>query len=79
MRLSLEKLLSIGVPAYPVHDCLITKISNQDVVLQTYRNTLSKYVLKESSKRGHTPINLVAPVSIEANGTKKRIAGYYIE
>ena len=79
MRLSLEKLVSIGVPAYPVHDCLITKISNQDVVLQTYRNTLSKYVLKESSKRGHTPINLVAPVSIEADGTKERIEGYYIE
>lgn len=41
--LTLEKLHASGVPAYPVHDCLIVKLSDVKLAAETYRETIRQY------------------------------------
>ena len=47
MLLSLQALMAIDVPAYPVHDCLIVKASDKDKAMQVFRNTVRSYILDQ--------------------------------
>ena len=74
MLLTLHHLKSMGIPAYPIHDCLLVKEKDVETATNVYRETIRSYV-KEYGKGG---IDITVPVSIERNGEEKqRIVGYY--
>ena len=73
MLLSLQALMTIGIPAYPVHDCLIVKISDKDEAMQVFRDTVRSYIFDHSSGR----INVTVAVSVEDTDHKGRVKGYY--
>ena len=73
MLLSMQALMAIGIPAYPVHDCLIVKISDKDEAMQVFRDTVRSYIFDHSSGR----INVTVAVSVEDTDRKRRIKGYY--
>ena len=73
MLLSLQALMAIGIPAYPVHDCLIVKILDKDEAMQVFRNTVRSYIFDHSSGR----VNVIVAVSVEDTDRKIRIKGYY--
>lgn len=73
MLLSLQALMAIGIPAYPVHDCLIVKISDKDEAMQVFRNTVRNYIFDHSSGR----INVIVAVKTEDTDSNKRVKGYY--
>ena len=73
MLLSIQTLMALGIPSYPVHDCLIVKASDKDTALQVFRNTIRSYIFNYSSGR----IDVMVAVSIEESDSKTRIVGYY--
>jgi hypothetical protein len=74
MMLTLHQLKSMGIPAYPIHDCLLLKEEDVETATNVYRETIRSYV-KEYGKGG---IDITVPVSIERNDKdKQRIVGYY--
>lgn len=73
MLLSLQALMAIDVPAYPVHDCLIVKASDKDKAMQVFRDTVRSYILNHSSGK----IDVTVAVSVEGSDPKRRIKGYY--
>ena len=74
MTLALHQLKGMGIPAYPVHDCLLVKNSNVDDALNVYRETIRSYIKEE----GKGSLDITVPVSIERSGEEKeRIVGYY--
>jgi hypothetical protein len=74
MTLALHQLKGMGIPAYPVHDCLLVKNSNVDDALNVYRETIRDYIKEE----GKGSLDITVPVSIERSGEEKeRIVGYY--
>ena len=74
MMLTLHQLKSMGIPAYPIHDCLLVKEKDVETATNAYRETIRSYV-KEYGKGG---IDITVPVSIERNDEdKQRIVGYY--
>jgi hypothetical protein len=79
MTLSLEKLMSLDIPAYPMHDCLIVKKSDQDKAIDVYRATARQYIYEQSTKNGQSSINIILPITIEYRGDKHRLAGYYLD
>lgn len=78
MQGTLEALAAAGVPAYPVHDCVIVQKRYQDLAVTTYRQTIRDYVLDHNRKAKVEPVDITIPVSIEQRGkAKKRLEGYY--
>lgn len=78
MQLTLDALAAEGVPAYPVHDCLIVQKRYQNLAVTTYRQTLKDYVLDYNRKEKVRPVDITIPVSIEESGeVKKRLEGFY--
>jgi hypothetical protein len=74
MTLALHQLKGMGIPAYPVHDCLLVKNSNVDDALNIYRETIRDYIKEE----GKGSLDITVPVSIERSGEEReRIVGYY--
>ena len=79
MTLSLDKLMSLDIPAYPMHDCLIVKKRNQEEATDIFRDVARRYIYKQSRKYGQSTINIVMPITIEDDRDKQRLAGYYLE
>ena len=78
MQMTLEALIAEGVPAYPVHDCVIVQKRYQDLAVITYRQTIRDYVLDHTRKAKVEPVDITIPVCIEESGkVKKRLEGYY--
>ena len=63
MMLTLEHLMALGIPAYPVHDCLIVKVKDSKVASQVFRETISDYCYKMSG------LKVLVPLSVEALDT----------
>jgi hypothetical protein len=74
MLLSMQALMALNIPSYPVHDCLIVKTSDKDKALQVFRNTIRSYIFDHSSGR----INVTVAVSVEESASKDRIPGFYL-
>ena len=53
---TLEKLHASDVPAYPVHDCLIVKLSDVKFAAETYRETIRRYCKNISGLDAHVPL-----------------------
>jgi hypothetical protein len=74
MMLTLRDLKDMGIPAYPVHDCLIVKETNVETATNVYRDTIRNYI----KEHGNGSVDITVPVSIERSGVeKKHVAGYY--
>jgi len=73
MLLSLQALMAIDVPAYPVHDCLIVKVSDKDKAMQVFRDTVRSYILNHTKNT----IDLTIAISVEDITKKRREKGYY--
>ena len=78
MAATLKALMDLDVVAYPMHDCLIVKKSNQEIGVKTYRNTITDYILNYCTKNNKNKISISVPVSIEELGKDKlRLHGSY--
>lgn len=55
---TLEALLDRGIPAYPVHDCLIVKVSDATLAAEVFRQTIHDYCKRLSG------IEVMVPLSI---------------
>ena len=78
MQETLIALVKKEIVAYPIHDCLLVKKSNQYEAIQTYRNVIRSYVLRFNRFSRYNEIDITIPVSIEESGKDKiRIAGCY--
>lgn len=78
---TIQELHSQGVPAYPMHDCLILKESDQELGLDIFRQVANRYI-QDHCKANNRPevINVMVACSLEADGQqKKRIRGYYLD
>jgi hypothetical protein len=78
IRLTLEALVAEDIPAYPVHDCLICRRSDQDKAVETYRAIIRDYVLNMNDRNKTKRVDITVPVSIEEAGKSKvRLSGCY--
>ena len=57
---TLEALMDRGIPAYPVHDCLIVKGSDATIAAEVFRQTIHDYCKRLSG------IEVIVPLSITA-------------
>jgi len=57
---TLEALMDRGIPAYPVHDCLIVKGSDATIAAEVFRQTIHDYCKRLSS------IEVMVPLSVTA-------------
>ena len=55
---TLEALMDRGIPAYPVHDCLIVKVSDATIAAEVFRQTIHDYCKRLSG------IEVMVPLSI---------------
>lgn len=78
---TIQELHSQGVPAYPMHDCLILKEADQEVGLDTFRQVANRYI-QDHCKANNRPemINVMVACSLESDGQRKnRVKGYYLD
>jgi hypothetical protein len=54
---TLEQLRDEGIPAYPVHDCLIVKISDAERAATVFRDTIDQYCYKLAGLRVKVPLS----------------------
>ena len=59
MMLTLEQLGQVGIPAYPVHDCLIVKTKDAKVAAKTFREVIHQYCKKMNG------LEVLVPLSVE--------------
>ena len=60
MMLTLERLMDQGITAYPVHDCLMVKVSDAKQAANVFRDTIREYC------RTLSGLDVLVPLSIEA-------------
>ena len=79
MTATLHNLIVKGIPAYPVHDCLMVKESDQEEALSTFRETIRSYIRQHCEmNRRQEVIDILVPVSIESVSREKvRLEGLY--
>ena len=59
MLLTLERLIDLGMPAYPIHDCLTIKISDAKQAAYVFRDTIREYCKNMSG------LEVLVPLGIE--------------
>ena len=69
--LTLEKLHSINITAYPVHDCIIVKLSDVRVASQTYRETIRQYCKAMSGLDALVPLKCEVADGVPTDGLPK--------
>ena len=74
----LHDLMARNVVAYPIHDCLLVKKSDQEIALEAYRTILRNYILRFNRINNTDEVNITFPVSVEElDKVKVRVAGSY--
>jgi hypothetical protein len=54
---TLEQLRDEGIPAFPVHDCLIVKVSDAERAATVFRDTIDQYCYKLAGLRVKVPLS----------------------
>ena len=67
-------LMRLGVPSYPVHDCLLVKASDQDQALKGFRQTMKDYI----SYFNNNTLRVTVAVSLESINKKVRVSGEFL-
>ena len=71
---ALTSLMAKNIPAYPMHDALICKQSDTDIVFQTLSNSISSYVKKHTRGFTFTPSLTIDGVNMD----KVKTQGMYL-
>ncbi len=78
---TIQELHSMGVPAFPMHDCLIVKKSDQELALKVFGHIVNYYI-QEHCRANNRPevINVMVAFSLESSDQrKKKVKGYYLD
>ncbi|MDE4145241.1 hypothetical protein PXK17_11450 [Phaeobacter gallaeciensis] len=78
---TIQELHSQGVPAYPMHDCLILREVDQELGLDIFRQVANRYI-QDHCKANNRPevINVMVACSLESDAQgKERVKGYYLD
>lgn len=62
--LTLERLTDEGIPAYPVHDCIISKVSDAIRTTEVFRKTINEYCKELSG------LDVLVPVSVTTGSSR---------
>lgn len=78
---TIQKLHSKEIPAYPMHDCLIVKRSDQKTAHAILVEVANRYIQSHCASHNRPEvINVILACSVEADGQrKKRMKGYYLD
>ena len=76
---TIQSLHESGVPAFPMHDCLIVKAKDRDLGEKALRDTANRYILDHCKTYGRPEeINIMVAYSIEELGKNKKLEkGFY--
>lgn len=80
MLLTLQNLMQLDIPAYPVHDCLIVKTTQSRTAASVYRETTKQYCSNMSG------LDVLVPLSVEIDTNtpdkslpdRKELVGIYL-
>jgi len=80
MMLTLERLMDDGIPAYPVHDCLMVKVSDVKQSAYVFRDTIREYCKALSGLEVLVPLSVESSVGslTELNMSYGDIVGEYL-
>ena len=80
MMLTLETLMDQGIPAYPVHDCLMVKVSDVKQSAFVFRDTIREYCKTLSGLEVLVPLSVESSVGglTELNMSYGDIVGEYL-
>lgn len=80
MMLTLERLMDDGIPAYPVHDCLMVKVSEVKQSAYVFRDTIREYCKTLSGLEVLVPLSVESSVGglTELNMSYGDIVGEYL-
>lgn len=62
---TVEALMDQGIPAYPVHDCLIVKVSDATVAAEVFRQTIHDYCKRLSGIEVMVPLSITAADDVQ--------------
>ncbi|WP_353402763.1 hypothetical protein, partial [Pseudophaeobacter arcticus] len=77
---TIQRLHSLSIPAYPMHDCLIVGASHQQTGIETFREVANRYILEHCRTHNRPQeINIMLAYSVEGAGVNKiRKKGFYL-
>ncbi|WP_278922720.1 hypothetical protein [Pseudophaeobacter profundi] len=77
---TIQRLHSLSIPAYPMHDCLIVGASHQQTGIETFREVANRYILEHCRTHNRPQeINIMLAYSVEEAGVNKiRKKGFYL-
>jgi hypothetical protein len=80
MMLTLESLMEQGIPAYPVHDCLMVKVSDVKQSAYVFRDIIREYCKTLSGLEVLVPLSVESSVGglTELNMSYGDIVGEYL-
>ena len=80
MLKALEQLVELGIPAYPVHDCLMVKVSDAKEAANIFRQVVRDYCKQLSGLEVLVPLSVTVAdgISKELLPTDKELKGIYL-
>ena len=80
MLKALEQLVELGIPAYPVHDCLMVKVSDAKEAASVFRQVVRDYCKRLSGLEVLVPLSVTVAdgISKELLPTDKELKGIYL-
>ena len=80
MLKALEQLVELGIPAYPVHDCLMVKVSDAKEAASVFRQVVRDYCKQLSGLEVLVPLSVTVAdgISKELLPTDKELKGIYL-
>ena len=70
LRKTMSNLAALGIPSYPMHDCIIVKQSDVDTALPIYQQSVRKQIKEFCASRRRARIDVIVPMSIETWSSK---------
>ena len=80
MLKALEQLVELGIPAYPVHDCLMVKVSDAKEAANIFRQVIHDYCKQLSGLEVLVPLSVTVAdgISKELLPSDKELKGIYL-
>ena len=80
MLQTLEQLVELGIPAYPVHDSLMVKVSDAKAAANTFRQVIHEYCKQLSGLEVLVPLSVTVAdgISKEPLPTDTELKGIYL-
>ena len=80
MLKTLRQLVELGIPAYPVHDSLMVKVSDATAAANTFRQVIHDYCKQLSGLEVLVPLSVTVAdgISKELLPSNKELKGLYL-